>query len=90
MAIKLRTVIEEISVSKIIDSAIAQYPRIGDIFDGVKWRLARDPRCGLKIPDHECYRIVKTESFHNDLPSMSFLYKYDENNIFIKAIKINI
>jgi len=48
--VPLRTIIEEPLVEARINQAREFYPRLGEVWDTLLWRLARDPKCGMKQP----------------------------------------
>ena len=43
-----RTVVEGHVAAHVIDNEIKRYPRLPDIYEGVKWRLAREPDIGYR------------------------------------------
>ena len=56
---KAYTIIEAPEVSDRIADSIREHPRIEDVFEALKWRVARDPECG-DLVEHEgtSYRLV--------------------------------
>ena len=43
------TVREEHHVTEDVNFAVAQYPFAEDAFEAAKWRIARDPECGILV-----------------------------------------
>ncbi len=52
MAYKAYTIIEAPEVTDKIAASVLDNPRIEDAFEALKWRVARDPKCGT-IVEHE-------------------------------------
>jgi hypothetical protein len=45
-----RTVVESHVAQQVIDTEIHRDPRLNDLYEGLKWRLARQPEVGYPIP----------------------------------------
>ena len=56
---KAYTIIEAPEVTDKIADSVRDHPRIEDVFEALKWRVARDPECGT-IVEHEgtTYRLI--------------------------------
>lgn len=85
----LRTICENKLVSQTIDEAIKQFPRVEEAFDGLKWRLSREPEKGVKLlstnPGKYLFKTIPSE---NNIQSITVLYEFDNNNVTILDIKI--
>lgn len=85
-----KTVIESAQSQESIDSAIKTYPRLSDLYEGLKWRLARRPaESGVKISRlHDKY-IVKTLDWSSyGVPVVRVIYSFNENETEIIAIDV--
>lgn len=80
----LRTICENKLVSQKIDEAIKLFPRIEEAFEGLKWRLAREPENGIKIlgtnPEKYLFKITPSR---NNIPSITILYEFDNHKVTI-------
>lgn len=89
---KLRTIIEQQLVSASIQRAKSEYPRIEEMFDGIKWALARNPiRGAVKIKSGETLigYVIRTTSWRaGRVPSVTTTYRITENEIVIEGIAV--
>jgi hypothetical protein len=84
-----RTIIEEKCVSEAIDEAIEISPRLIQLYDGLKWRLARKPESGFKVSRTENLYVIKTTNWSFlDIPTLRVFYTFDENNVILREIDI--
>ena len=85
----LRTICEDKSVSQTIDEAIKLSPRIEEAFDGLKWRLAREPENGVKLQgtNPEKY-LFKITPLIKNIPSITVLYEFNNHTVTILSIRI--
>ena len=62
---------------------------LSEIFDGIKWRLSRAPEEGYPMPgtSPQAY-LFKIDPIEESLPLVAALYKYDDNEVTIMAIRI--
>lgn len=85
----LRTIIEEKLVEARINQAREFYPRLAEVWDAVLWRLARDPRCGMKQPGPGEWYALKTLPWKaGNVPSITLLYQVSEHAITLRSSKI--
>jgi hypothetical protein len=77
-----RTVIEDNRAASAVDEAEARYPRFSDLYEGIKWRLARKPEeSGEPVPDFEGYYTLKTPNWIIEgVPVVQVLYKVRNKN----------
>jgi len=56
---KAYTIVETAEVSDCIAESVKDHPRIEEVFEALKWRVARDPDCGTMV-EHEgtSFRLV--------------------------------
>ena len=88
-----RTIRESDFVSREIESAKTDFHRIEEIFDGWKYRLARQPEIlGYPIAGTNPQRyLVKTAPQSvAGVPIITMLYSFDDNYVDIEAIKIEV
>ena len=84
-----RTVIEEDAVKDLIDSESKKYHRLNDIFEGLKWRLARRPESGLEISDNPRKWIFKTYPWSvGGAAVITVIYTFDDDTVTIQAAKV--
>lgn len=75
----LHTIIEETRVTETLQTEIAANPRVDEVFEALKWRLARDPECGT-LAEHPSgeYRLVFLPSVRPaKSPSLLARYQHD-------------
>lgn len=85
-----RTIIEEDSVVEKLAEISKLYPRVEDLFDALKWRLARKPEDGIPIlkPD---FLVIKTDLLdiqNGSVPVIRVLYSFTEDQVNIYAVAI--
>ncbi len=83
-------IIESPMVSELIDAAIEKDPRIQELWDGLKWLLARN---GHKMGEpfsfqKKGHRLYKTLPTKSGLPSLRIVYFHDIDNFSIKILSI--
>jgi len=82
-----RVVAESNSVTTAINRSKKKYPRVEDVFSGLKWALARDPANGILASNP--YWVIKTApSVAAGVPQIIALYRFDNDNVEIDAVKI--
>lgn len=76
-----------------LDRRCEALPRARDVYDGLLWRLTRDPRCGVKlplkygsIPGGEMW-MVKTKG--GSLPTVILAYVVEGQRISIVNLRIS-
>jgi len=86
-----RTIVEESSVVEMIESERVNYSRLEELFEGLKWRLARDAENGVRFASSNGvdYLLIKTPNWAiNGVPVITALYSYDDDQVVIYSIKI--
>ncbi len=85
-----KIIIEEPIVSAILDETKAKHPRIDDLYEGLKWRLARQPSTNhIPVPDMVGFYTIKTQQWGIDgVPVLQALYKVTDNEIIISSIRV--
>ena len=87
---QMRTIREEKPVSQAIEEAKAKYPRIEEIYEGLAWRLAREPEVGYQLPNVSPPTFIyKIQPTLTDQPAISVLYRYSDDLVEILAIRIS-
>lgn len=82
-----RTVIESPEAAKVIDNEIKEIPRLADIYEGLKWRLARGPDIGYPIPKTNPQLYV-THSYHWNTAAITVAYQFDDDQVEVLAVKV--
>ena len=85
------TVVEEDAVVARITQISERYSRVEDLYDALKWRLARDPESGIRISANAPYYLVKTDTaayFIDGVPVIRALYSVSENEVVILAVDL--
>ena len=85
-----RTIVEDVSAQESIDMAVPIYPRLNDLYEGLKWRLARRPaESGVKLSRDSDKYITKTLDWSQyNIPALRVIYSFNENETVIMAIDI--
>lgn len=89
--ISTRTIVEEPAVSKEIDKLCKKYARFEDLYEAIKWLLAR--RCNkvdrltkeIKGVEYCLYRVAGDVVART--PDVVLLYIYDDDQVNILGIK---
>ena len=89
MSFPIRTVIENLSVSEVIDAETAIYPRLADGFDALKWWLARRPDSGEMIDDVNWIYVQDGDERVN-MPSLVIVYTFDHYTVTLKHILVRL
>jgi hypothetical protein len=87
MASLIRTVIENASVSEIIDEGQSVYHRLEDAVDALKWWLARVPESG-EIIDDVNWLYVQDGDKDVNIPSLVVVYTFDAREVVLKHIQL--
>jgi hypothetical protein len=85
----MRTVIEEISVSDIIDKEQARYPRLFDAFDALKWWLSHRPDSGELLDDIN-WLYKQSGNAKQNIPALVVIYTFDARQVTIKFVLVRI
>ena len=84
-----RTVLESHVAAKIIDNEIKKIPRLIDIYDGIKWRLARQPEIGYPVPRTNPQTYV-IHSYHWEIAAVVVAYHFNENQVEILDVRVEL
>lgn len=88
MASFARTVVESRIAEKVIDSEIKQRPRLSDIYEAIKWRLARGPDVGYCVPRSNPSTYV-VHSFHWHIGvAVVIAYLFDNDQVEILDVMV--
>ena len=83
----MRTVIEEQSVSEAVDGARGSFPRLDEVFEGLKWYLSRVPETGEALDDvNWLYR--QDGDAEDNIPAILTIYTFDAHYVILKFISI--
>ena len=83
-----RTIVEEDVVSATIDEETSKYRRLNEIFEGLKWRLARKPEDGYPISEDKM--MIKTYSWSIDgAAAITAIYSYDDESVVVEAVRVS-
>jgi hypothetical protein len=89
MARTVRTVVENWSVTDVIDAEQAIYPRLVEAFDALKWWLARSPESGEIIDDVNWVYMQNGDKRVN-IPALVVVYTFNSYEVVLKHILIRI
>jgi hypothetical protein len=84
-----RTIIESHIAVKTIDEEIKKVPRLIDIYDGIKWRLARQPEGGYRVPKTKPQTWV-IHSYHWGIAAVVVAYHFDDDQVEILVVKVEL
>jgi hypothetical protein len=82
-----RTIIESPVAQRTIDDEIRRRPRLIDIYDGIKWRLARQPEIGYRVPKTVPPTYV-VHSYHWGIAAVIVAYHFDEDQVEFLDVKV--
>jgi hypothetical protein len=87
----MRTIVEEQIVQEKIDSARKKFKRLDDIYNGLSWRLSREPESGVSIgkrsPNIFLAKIDPAGDV--DLPGILVIYSYNDDHVNILDMRID-
>ena len=85
-----KSVVESNQAQEAIDTAMKTYPRLNQLYEGLKWRLARRPaESGVKISRLHNKYILKTLDWSSyGVPVVRVIYSFTDNEVEILAIDI--
>ncbi|MCI0400053.1 MAG: hypothetical protein L0Y67_03940 [Gammaproteobacteria bacterium] len=85
-----RTIIEAELVAKRIDEAAKKTENLADLYEyGIKWKIARRPDSGNKVSDSDYYLAKSYSWAPGGVPSVTVLYRFDDNHVYIESSKID-
>jgi hypothetical protein len=82
-----KTIVESELVVARMDAAIKKHPRLGEVYESMKWHIARDPNFGTALANtNPVRRIAKTYTWKpGGAPSLSLVFRVTQNEVFIEA-----
>jgi hypothetical protein len=86
-----RCVVIEPAVQEYLDQEIRSYPRLEHIFQGLEWRLARQPELGYPVPNSNPRRfLAKTIPYRFPVPLvLTVMYRYTESEVIIELARVD-
>lgn len=84
-----RTVIESHLAQRTIDQEIKKIPRLIDIYDGLKWRLARQPEMGYPVPKTKPVTYV-VHSYHWGIAAVIVAYHFNDDQVEILDVRVEV
>lgn len=85
----IRTVVENVSVSEVIDAEQSIYPRLDEAFEALKWWLARVPESGEIIDDINWLYMQDGDKRVN-IPALVVVYTFDSRQVILKHVLVRI
>lgn len=86
---KILTIIEEDNVVKEINNKKRDFHRIEEVYDALKWRIARNPVSGTEIDNNDMFLLSSADNIILDgVPRIVLLYSFNDNEANIIGIKI--
>jgi hypothetical protein len=84
----MRTLIERPSVSETIEINAAQYPRLIQAYEGLRWLLSRQPESGELLDAH--HWIIKQPGVSEiKVPAITAIYRFDHTTVEIIAVLVS-
>jgi hypothetical protein len=85
----MRTIREEQVVSEIVDGAREKYPRLEEVFEGLKWYLSRVPDSAeAEALDDINWLYRQDGDAHDNIPAILIIYTFDANYVTLKFVDI--
>lgn len=84
-----RNLILENRAASVIDAAAVTYPRIRDMYEGLEWRITRQPESGELIAGFDPpRRIVHSLEWPGFPGSLVLTYQYTDTDVEVIGAKI--
>lgn len=84
-----RQVVESHVAANAIDNEIKKIPRLIEIYDGIIWRLARQPESGYRVPRTDPPTYV-VHSYHWKIAAVIVAYHFNDDQVEILDLKIEL
>ena len=84
----MRTLIEWPSVSETIESKAAQYPRLIQAYEGLRWWLSRHPERGELMADTRHWIFKQQGDGRIKVPEITAIYTFDHTTVEIIAVLV--
>ena len=81
-----REIIESHDAASVIDNEIKRNPKLDDFWEGFKWRLARGPEMGYRVPSTDPTTHV-THFYHWGVAGIVVAYRFSEDRVEILNLK---
>jgi hypothetical protein len=85
----IRTVVENICVSEVVDLEQAIYPRLDQAVDALKWWLSRVPESG-EIIDDVNWLYMQDGNERQNIPALVVVYTFNHYEVVLKHILVRI
>lgn len=73
----------------IIDAAALNYPRIREVYDGLEWRITRQPEAGALIGTYDPpRRVVHSKEWPGFPGSLVLTYQYTDTDVEVIGARI--
>lgn len=82
-----RTIVESHDAEQTVDQEIKGNPHFSDFYEGLKWRLAREPDIGYRVPETDPQTYV-VHSYHWSVAAIIVAYRFDDNQVEILNLRI--
>jgi hypothetical protein len=85
-----RTIVEQREVTALIDTECDEWPRLRELYDGLLWRLARQPTVGYPVPETNppLFLVHSRDWKRQGLPVIVLAYTYTADRVFIQAVRV--
>ena len=84
----MRTLTEWPNVSETIESKAAQYPRLIQAYEGLRWWLSRSPESGELIDAHHWLFRQQGDARIN-VPAITVIYTFDDTTVEIISVLVS-
>jgi hypothetical protein len=85
----IRTVVENWSVTEVIDAEQSIYPRLGEAFEALKWWLSHAADSG-EIIDDVNWLYMQDGDERANIPALVVVYTFDSYEVVLKHILVRI
>lgn len=85
----LRTVVLSILAQEVLDRESDLRERLRDVYEGLEWRLSRDPASGYQY--NEKYWLMKLDgNLAAEIPGIVVLYIFDNEHVDVLRMLIQV
>lgn len=82
-----REVVEELTVSEDIDEICEKHERVRELFDGLLWRVSRDPEAGAEVGGKGRLHVIRSELWEAMPGSLALAYRFDDDTVHVIGVQ---
>ncbi len=84
-----RTIVEEKQVTELMDKETKATPRLGEVFEGLQWFLARGPERGYKVPGgNKSVWLIRSRAWPGIDGVITLAYTFDNDNVYLLRARV--